>query len=119
MSPVVYVIISVVMLAVSQLLLKQGAGQLFQGGGKRSLKDLVIMFMNPYLFFGMLLSGLGAFSWLLALSSLELSYAFPFQSINYFLVPLFAAFFLREKLSPARIIGILFICAGLVVLSMS
>ncbi len=53
------------------------------------------------------------------LEKLALSYLFPFQGLSVILVTFSAAFFLKERLSPALIVGVILITAGVVLVSMS
>ncbi len=53
------------------------------------------------------------------LQKLELSYLFPFQGLSVTIVAFSAAFFLKERLSPALIAGVILITAGVILVSSS
>lgn len=76
-----------------------------------------------------LLSGflwLGLFSviltfiiWSTVLSRIDLSVAVPIASFSYILVPMVSVFFLHEKITALRWLGIFFILAGVIFVSLS
>jgi drug/metabolite transporter (DMT)-like permease len=116
MNPFVYVIVSILLVAVSQMLFKKGIEDFRrppEGAGiwdwVRSLPLAIIA--------GLGLNGVSAFLWLLALSHLDISYIFPFLSMNYLLVTLGAWFLFKERVSWLRVIGIGVICLGLIVIA--
>jgi len=51
--------------------------------------------------------------WLYVLSKIEVSIAYPFQSIGYIIAAVIALLFLGENITPARATGIALICGGL------
>jgi multidrug transporter EmrE-like cation transporter len=66
---------------------------------------------------GMVCYGGSLCVWLAALSKAPVSVAYPMLSLGYVAVALVAALSLGEILSPAKIIGIGLICAGVALLS--
>jgi drug/metabolite transporter (DMT)-like permease len=58
-------------------------------------------------------------SHLFVLSKVELSFAYPFLSLAYVAVAVFAYFIFREDLNAFRIAGIACICAGTVLIAQS
>ena len=58
-------------------------------------------------------------SHLYVLSKVELSFAYPFLSLAYVAVAVFAYFLFREDLNAWRIAGIAFICVGTVLIAQS
>ncbi|TIQ52835.1 MAG: transporter, partial [Mesorhizobium sp.] len=56
---------------------------------------------------------------LYVLSKVELSFAYPFLSLAYVAVAIFAYFIFREDLNAWRIAGIAFICVGTVLIAQS
>ena len=54
-----------------------------------------------------------------ALSRLELSFAYPFMSLSFVLVLGFSALLFSESLTPGKVIGVALICLGVVVSSWS
>ncbi len=58
-------------------------------------------------------------SHLFVLSKVELSFAYPFLSLAYVAVAVFAYFLFREDINAWRIAGIAFICVGTVLIAQS
>ena len=68
------------------------------------------------------LAGLGCYVvsfllWLLVLSKVQVSIAYPFQALGYVFASVIAWRVLGEGLTPMNIFGIALICAGVVVLA--
>jgi undecaprenyl phosphate-alpha-L-ara4N flippase subunit ArnE len=55
--------------------------------------------------------------WLIVLYRMDVSKAFPFVSLGFIVVLLFAHYFLQEKITRYRWIGVCFIVAGISLLS--
>ena len=107
--------------AVAQLALKQGAGRL--GDISFSLQNIVPIGMqvifNPWIFFGLFLYGVSVILWILALSRVEVSFAYPLLSVGYIVVAVAGYFLFNEPLSGYKILGIGFIIIGVILLSKS
>jgi multidrug transporter EmrE-like cation transporter len=56
-----------------------------------------------------------ALCWMLAISKLELSHAYPFVSLSFVLVLLLSALFFGEPLSLEKVLGVALIIAGVAV----
>ena len=68
---------------------------------------------------GLLMFVISMASHLYVLSKVELSFAYPFLSLAYVAVAVFAYFIFREDLNAWRIAGIAFICVGTVLIAQS
>lgn len=68
---------------------------------------------------GMLCYAVSLCLWLAALSKAPVSTAYPVLSLGYIVVAAISAIWLDETLSPAKVLGIAFICAGVVLVSRS
>jgi drug/metabolite transporter (DMT)-like permease len=68
---------------------------------------------------GLLLYGVGALSWIMVLSRMNLSYAYPFLALNFVLVALVSRLVLGESIPLMRWVGIALICAGIVAIANS
>ncbi len=55
--------------------------------------------------------------WLIVLYRMEVSKAFPFVSLGFIVILFFAHYFLQEKITWQRWLGVLFIVAGISLLS--
>jgi uncharacterized membrane protein len=61
----------------------------------------------------------GVFSWLLALGRADLSWVYPFASLSYVLITIASWALLHEHISPQRWLGLLVICAGVLLVARS
>src|SRR5690349_14137189 len=102
-----------------QTLIKLGVGN---SGGAAALGplDLVLLILrSPWILLGLLLYGIGALAWIAVLSRLDLSYAYPFLALNFVLITLVSRVALGETIPTIRWLGILVICAGIILASRS
>jgi len=72
---------------------------------------------NPQIVAGLAVYSCGTFLWLVALSRVDLSYAYPFASLNYIFVLGASWLVLHEEPTPMRLVGVLGICLGVALLS--
>lgn len=116
-----FILFTVLTNAVAQLMLKQGMtvmGPLSFAGVNPLVKVLQIVF-SPWIFLGLCTFVISMASHLFVLSKVELSFAYPFLSLAYVAVAVFAYFVFREDLNAWRIAGIAFICVGTVLIAQS
>ncbi|MDY6845470.1 MAG: EamA family transporter [Thermodesulfobacteriota bacterium] len=102
---------------VGQLVLKIGMNKL---GPINSLMNnpinlLQVMIINPFTLTALFLYANGFIVWSIVLSKLDLSYAYPFLALAYILVPVSSWIILGEHIPMMRWVGILIICAGLII----
>jgi drug/metabolite transporter (DMT)-like permease len=118
---IIYILISVVGGAVGQILLKKGMasmGPLTISAGE-VFTIIWRMATNPYVVIGLGIYMCGTLFWLVALSRVQLSFAYPFASLSYGLMLLAAWLLFREDISLLRIIGTAVIVAGVLIISRS
>lgn len=116
-----FILFTVMTNAAAQLILKQGMmvlGPVSFDGVNPLLKILQIVF-SPWVFFGLCVFVISMASHLYVLSKVEVSFAYPFLSLAYVAVAVFAYFVFREDLNAYRIAGIAFICVGTVLIAES
>lgn len=116
-----YIMISVLGGALGQILLKKGMSSMGPLTlGIRNLKNVLLsMGLNPYVICGMAVYATGTVFWLVALSRVELSYAYPFASLSY-VVMLGAAWALfKENLTVLRLAGTAVVCLGVLLVAQS
>jgi drug/metabolite transporter (DMT)-like permease len=116
MNPFIYAFSSILLIAVSQLFFKKGILELRKPPAGSPLIAWVWQ-ITWHIYAGLVLNVVAAFFWLLALSHHEISFIFPFLSLNYLLVPAGAYFFFKERVSKQMILGIAIICAGLLIIA--
>ena len=113
MSPLALILGSVVLGVLGQLALKaalSGLGPLMVGGSPRGA--ILRMAAAPGVWLGLGVYGLGTFFWLVALSQVELGYAYPFLSLSYVLILVASWLLFREAMSWWRLGGVASICVG-------
>ncbi len=116
-----FILFTVATNAAAQLMLKYGMmqlGPLSFAGVNPLIKILQIVF-SPWVFLGLCTFVISMASHLFVLSKVELSFAYPFLSLAYVLVAVFAYFVFREDLNSLRIAGIGLICIGTVLIAQS
>ncbi|MBU1727643.1 MAG: EamA family transporter [Candidatus Omnitrophica bacterium] len=74
---------------------------------------------SPYLWLGLIVAATIFIIWSSVLSKIDLSVAVPIASSSYIFVPIASIIFLHEKVSFLRWVGILFIIAGVIFVSLS
>jgi glycosyltransferase involved in cell wall biosynthesis/multidrug transporter EmrE-like cation transporter len=80
---------------------------------------LVAMLHSPWIWAGFSCFGASAFTWLLALARVDLSFAFPLLSLNFVFTALVSRFWFGEILPAARVAGITLVVAGVLVIAVS
>jgi drug/metabolite transporter (DMT)-like permease len=116
-----YIIVSGLLGVAGQLLLKRALAAI----GPLALRPetvvslVVALALNPLVVFGLAVYVSGTFFWLLALSALDLSFAYPFASLNYIYVVVASWLILGERPSLVRLIGVAIICLGVWAISRS
>ena len=115
------ILAGVLLNAAAQLALKASVGNM--GVISLSLNNAVPVFsrlsMEPWLWVGLACYGISVIVWILALSRVDVSIAYPMLSIGYVVNALAAWSLLGEALTTQRIMGIGIIIVGVVVLSRS
>jgi multidrug transporter EmrE-like cation transporter len=92
----------------------------FSDFGMQTLRDSVASLVTSLPFWaGMLCYGASVCVWLAALSKAPVSTAYPMLSLGYIVVAVVSVLWLGETLSPAKVLGIALICAGVVLVSRS
>jgi multidrug transporter EmrE-like cation transporter len=114
MQPVVLILLSVCLGVVGQLVLKAGVARLgaLSLGHDGAMQVARRIVTNPVIWAGLATYALGTFFWLIALSRVELGYAYPFLSLSYVLVMLTSWILFKEQLSWLRLVGVAVICFG-------
>jgi multidrug transporter EmrE-like cation transporter len=111
------VIFSVVVVVVGQLILKSGLSKVNEDFSMGILNGFVQIFSNWIVWVALILLALNGITWIIGLSKVPLSYAYPVLSIGYVLVSILSWLLLNENLSLLRIFGLGFVVVGVVMLS--
>ena len=99
-------------MALANLLMKSGIAQ--AGGFVPSLPSLFGLLRQPAFLSSFLLTGIAALMWFRILSTQKLSVCYPlFVSLTYSLITIGAFYFLHEKISMQKLLGLAIIVAGI------
>lgn len=100
--------------ALSQILLKHGMNTIgtFDFSGGRLMSMLPVVVLNPFVIGGLAVLVFSMGLHLMALSRVELSFAYPFLSVSYILVLVAGYFLFGETVNASRIVGVALICGG-------
>jgi len=108
----VLLLITAVCMSVANLLIKHGIEA--AGGFTPSASALFRVLRQPAVLAGMLLAGISALMWFRILASQKLSTCYPlFVSFTYSIITLGAFWFLHEKVSAQKLVGLAIIVAGI------
>ncbi len=121
MKYILFILFTVLTNAAAQLMLKYGMmtlGPISFAGVNPIVKILQIVF-SPWVFAGLFTFVISMASHLYVLSKVELSFAYPFLSLAYVAVLVFAYFVFREDINAWRVAGVAFICIGTVLIAQS
>lgn len=111
--PTLYIVLTIILTAVSQLLQKQAAEDMNRADGYGALLSNINFILS-----GTFL-GASVITWLLVLKYVDVSVAYPMLSLNYVLVLVLAKLFFGESIPSRRWVGVLSIIAGVSVLSVA
>lgn len=116
---VIMILISVSLAAVAQLTLKEGVNQVTDASGSVNLtgESIRAVATNAFVWGGLVLFALSAAVWLWVLSRASLSFAYPFAALTYLFIVVVDRFWLGETVPALRWAGVVFIMAGIVLVS--
>jgi drug/metabolite transporter (DMT)-like permease len=107
--------------AAAQILLKKGMLLLgpFEFSSATIASLIPRLVLNPFVMLGLLTFVVSTASHLLVLSRVDLSFAYPFLSLAYVVVTVYAYLVFKEDVTLYRIAGIALICLGTIVIARS
>ncbi len=113
-----FVLMTIVFTVAGQLLIKwqaMQAGSLPASWPARASFMMSLLF-NPWIILGLLSAVVAACAWMLAMTKLPISIAYPMMSLTYPLVLVISWLLLGETLSLGRALGVILILAGVALL---
>ncbi len=114
MKDIYVILVSVLIGAVGQVAFKYGATHIPETG---SLMEKAIAAWP--IAGGLVLYGVSTLLWIYALRTVELSYAYPLNSLAYVLVFIASYFLFHESIGPLRLGGLVLILSGIVLVAKS
>jgi multidrug transporter EmrE-like cation transporter len=117
----ILILCGVLLNAGAQLLLKAGMGQIghFEFSMANVLPIGVKVIANPPILTGLTMYVMSVVVWLLVLSRVPVSFAYPMLSIGYVVNALAAFYLFGEPLTSMRMLGIFIIIAGVYLVAQS
>ena len=79
------------------------------------LKFLISLLFDPAIFSGFAAAFLASLAWMAAMTKFELSYAYPFMSLNFVIVLLLSGYLLNEPFTLQKTVGVTLIVLGTMV----
>ena len=114
------VIASSLLAVTGQICLKMGMeriGTLNLSGLASGVQTAVHVMTTPLVILGLACYAISAVVWLVVLSKLDLSLAYPLLALNFVLVPLLGWLLLGEQIPSLRWVGVAIIFVGVTVIS--
>jgi drug/metabolite transporter (DMT)-like permease len=115
----VYVMITVLLTVYGQIVIKWQVVQAgaFPLGGHERIQFLWTLLLNPWVISSFAAAVVAALSWMVAMTKLQLSHAYPFVSLSFALVLLLSWYFFNEPLTWQKVAGIVLIGCGVFISS--
>lgn len=115
------ILLGVLLNAGAQLLLKEGMRRIgyFEFAWANAIPVGMQVAANPFVLLGIAAYVLSVVVWLLVLSRVEVSFAYPLLSVGYIVNAIAGYYLFQEHLSVSRITGILIIVAGVYLVTRS
>lgn len=113
MKNMVLILINVFLTVTAQIMLKHGMNQVGEVDSLKSMRTLAVKAItNPFVVSGVGVFGFTSVLWLIVLSRVEISVAYPMLSIGYILVMLWSWLVFDENVTVIRFLGAILICIG-------
>jgi multidrug transporter EmrE-like cation transporter len=115
-----YVLLTIVFTVYGQIMLKT---RILQAGSvpvvfDEKLSFIAKLFLDPWVLSCFVSAFIASLCWMIAMSRLQLSYAYPFMSLSFVSVLLLSAVFFHEPITLNKVIGLGFIIGGIVITSL-
>lgn len=108
----VLILINIGLAVSGQVAIKSGMKQVGYIHAENALALFLKAFTNWYVIIGLAAYFIAAATWILVLSRVDLSYAYPMLSLGYIVVLIISAVWLGEAVTLPRIIGTILIVGG-------
>ncbi len=115
-------VVSVVFAVAGQFTLKTAMNEVGRIGATElaAAGDTIVRTLRePRLWLGLTLFGISAMFWLVVLSRVDLSVAYPFVGLSYIIVVLLSRLFLNEQVTALRWLGVVVVAIGIAIVGFS
>lgn len=114
--PLLVLLFAILLGATGQIALKTGVNLL---GEKPAVGVVLKSILTPWVFAGFTCYAMSSLLYLMALSRLDLSYAYPLVALSYVIVTFLSWKFLGETVPLLRVAGLAVVCMGVVIVALS
>jgi len=111
-------LLDILLSVAAQLVLKSAMSEIGGFDPSTSITLYFYNFVDLKIFLGLGLYGIATVLWIFCLSKLDLSFAYPIATVQYFLIFLGAWYLFGEIIPTLRILGLCVIVIGVVVISL-
>ena len=118
LTSIALIVFSIICSVAGQTVLKLGTTQM-GSHPNAGAEFLLTAFRSPLVWLGLVFYGVSVLAWILVLSRLPLSLAYPFLALNFVLIAITSSVFLGESIPPMRWGGIGLIIAGILLIARS
>ena len=113
-----YILSTILFTVFGQLILKWQVNSMVAQKTMYSQWGLIWQLLfNPWVILSLCFAFFAALSWMLAVSRMSLSYAYPFMSLSFIIVMILSGLFFQETLGWQKILGTAIIILGILVIS--
>ena len=119
---ILFILLSVGLAATAQMTLKYGVDRVREGEHSgivlsEPVTSALRVAREPYVWLGLLLFGISAAVWIVVLSRVSLSFAYPFAALTYVIILVFDRLILKVDVPGLRWAGVFLIVSGIVLVS--
>lgn len=119
---VLFILLSVFLAASAQLTLKYGVDRVTKHGHSgivlsEPATSALRVAREPFIWAGLALFGISAAIWIVVLSRVSLSFAYPFAALTYVIILVFDRLLLKVDVPGLRWIGVFMIVSGIILIS--
>lgn len=119
MMKLVLILPSIALNVAAQLFIRKGMLAVGEIDVLQLTENVLKMLLNLWLWAAMICYVASFLLWMVVLSKVEVSYAYPFLSVGYVFAALAGYLWFNESLSAVRMLGIFVICLGVCLISRS
>ena len=85
----------------------------FPSTTQERLQFILQLLINPWVLSSFVAAFMAALSWMVAMTKLDLSHAYPFMSLAFVLVLFLSSIFFNESITVLKLIGVLIVIVGI------
>ncbi|MEV3731260.1 EamA family transporter [Paenibacillus larvae] len=111
------ILLNTVLLVSGQFLWKVGLAR--KVNSFESIRSIIELMFSPFVLGGLFIYGFATVLWMYILNRVDISIAYPMQSIVYVFAIIGGYYFFHESITPLKILGCLVILIGVLMIGLS